>query len=294
MNRLTLAIFSWAGAASLMGCLMAAPALKDAAKGGFPSGPEPSLTPKEAAHSAELRAALSSVERAAPAPAPQAAGPSAPESSGRTGAETVDQVLDNMEAARKTLKTFKAEAAKVRRVEALDETEKFTGNIQFKTPRLLRLQLRNVEGGEETIYIVGKTYGWIYRPQKKQAERAKLAGLEEGGKSGNPLEYGLAQDIHNLRKGYTLKLLPPEKIGDADTIPLELTPEGGTSYAAGKLVFWIDRKTWLPVQVREFKSNDEIIETHTFSKIEVNTPVSDGVFEFKPPKGVDEIITDAQ
>ena len=100
--------------------------------------------------------------------------------------------------------------------------------------------------------------------------------------------------MHGLREGYTLKLLPEEKIGETETVPLEMTPEGGTTYAKGRLIFWIDLKTWLPVQVREYKSNDEVVETHTFTNIRVNEDVPDSTFEFEPPEDVDVILHDAE
>jgi outer membrane lipoprotein-sorting protein len=222
-------------------------------------------------------------ETAAPTVAPTAAPPPA--------AFTVDQLLDNMEAVRKKIKTFKADVVKLRQATGLDDSH-FTGTIQFKAPRLLKLDLKNSETGAETISCVGKKFGWIYRPWEKQAERVQLADIDKEQKAGNPLEYGLARDMHGLRDGYTLKLLPMEKVGDAATVPLEMTPEGGTTYTNGRLIFWIDTRTWLPVQVREYKSQDEVVETHTFSKIAINDSIRDSTFEFDPPEGVDVLIHD--
>ncbi|MGO8702229.1 MAG: LolA family protein [Candidatus Brocadiia bacterium] len=202
---------------------------------------------------------------------------------------TVDQVLDNMEAVRKKIKTFKADVAKLREAAGLDDSH-FTGTIQFKSPRLLKLDLKNTENGAETISYVGQKFGWVYRPREKQAERIRLADIDKNEKAGNPLEYGLARDMHGLREGYALTLLPKEKIGDADTIPLEMTPEGGTTYTRGRVIFWIDTKSWLPVQVRQYKSNDEVVETHTFSHIALNGTIRDSTFEFDPPKDVDVLI----
>ena len=226
----------------------------------------------------------------------QTAVPTAPNPPAATQAEeptaplTLDQVLDKMEVARKKLETFKAQAVKLREIEVLEQTEKFVGNIQFKMPRLLRLELKSASEGDETIIFVGKTYAWKYRPQKKQAERATLKEFEEKAEDTNPLEYGLAKDIHDLRKAYTLALLPPEKICDAETLPIELNPTGRSDYTTGRLIFWIDKKLWLPVQVREFKSNGEIVETHTFSEVRLNERIRDKEFEFKPPKDVEEIL----
>ncbi len=204
---------------------------------------------------------------------------------------TVDQLLDNMEKVRLTLKTFKADVEKLRQVEALGDNEVFKGLIQFKMPRLLRLELKNVENGKETIYIVGAKYGWIYRPQTRQAEQAELKDIADRRKSSNPLEYGLARDIRELKDAYALKLLPQETVGDIRAWPLELAPLAAGAQT-GRMIFWIDPATWLPVRLREYKSNNEIIETHTFSNVKVNAAVSDKSFEL--PRGVDIIIHDAE
>jgi outer membrane lipoprotein-sorting protein len=236
----------------------------------------------------------------APRPA-QAASPETAASAAATTAAppaetalTVDQVLDKMEAVRKTIKTFKADVAKLRQATALDDSH-FAGTIEFKSPRLLKLDLKNTENGAETISYVGQKFGWVYRPSQKpspQAERIRLTDIGKEEKAGNPLEYGLARDMHGLRDGYTLKLLPMEKVGDVQTVPLEMTPEGGTTYSSGRLIFWIDAKTWLPLQVRQYKSNDEVVETHTFSHIALNDSIRDSTFEFEPPKDVDVLIHD--
>jgi len=223
--------------------------------------------------------------RSAQAAQPETAAPAA------EAALTVDQVLDNMEAVRKKIRTFKADVAKLRQATGLDDSH-FTGTIQFKSPRLLKLDLKNIENGAETISYVGQKFGWVYRPREKQAERIRLADIDKNEKAGNPLEYGLARDMHGLREGYTLTLLPKERIGDAETIPLEMTPEGGTTYTNGRLIFWIDTQSWLPVQVREYKSKDEVVETHTFTHIAVNDTIRDSTFEFDPPKDVDVLIHD--
>ena len=206
---------------------------------------------------------------------------------------TVEGLLDHMEAVRKTVETFQADVVKTSVIELLDQTERFEGTLKFKAPRLLRLELKNVANGQETIYIVGPEYGWIYRVYRKQAERGRLSEETTEAEKGNPLEYGLTKDMHGLEQGYDLSLLPEEEINGRRAVPLQLTPQGGTTYTSGQIIFWIDLESWLPVQVREYKSNNEIVETHTFSKIILNKRVSDSNFEFKPPRDVDVILHDA-
>jgi outer membrane lipoprotein-sorting protein len=44
--------------------------------------------------------------------------------------------------------------------------------------------------------------------------------------------------------------------------------------------------------VREYKSKDEVVETHTFTHIALNETIRDSTFEFDPPKDVDVLIHD--
>ena len=204
---------------------------------------------------------------------------------------TIDQLLDNMEKVRMTVKSFTADVTKLRDVDVLNDKEFYKGAIQFKAPRLLRMTLKSQETAKENVFVVGPKYGWIYRPQDKQAERVELPDLKDvKRKSGNPLEYGLARDVHGLKEGYALKLLPTEKVGDVAAAPIEMIPMKNNVNAAGKVVLWVSLQTWLPVQVREWKGNDEIIETHTFTNMQINVTLEDALFDFQPPKDVDVIL----
>ena len=221
---------------------------------------------------------------------------------------TLDQVLDNMEAARKKLEehkrpTLEGKVVKLREEALLEETFRSEGTLQFKMPRLLRLDLTDVLSEQDkklgvvpshTVFIIGEEYAYIYRPEKKQAERIKLKTIEKETKKEepvNPLECGLASDLRGLRKAYLLELGAHEKINKKDTIPVVLTPKKGESYDTGKMIIWADTKTWLPAQVREYKSNNEIIETHTISEMKLNIKIKDKVFEV--PRGTQVIDHDA-
>jgi len=222
----------------------------------------------------------------APSPAAKAVKPSG---------LTLDKLLANMEAARQQLaeskhKTFRAKITKTHHVVYIDDTETYTGKLEFKMPRLLRLSLKRDGTDDETVAIVGEKYGWLYDTEKKDGTRMTLPPVEEQKKSANPLEYGLAKSIHGLRDAYLLQMQAPEKAGDVEAIPLVLTPRGGETYDEGKTIFWIDPKTWLPVQVRQYLSNNEIVDTYTLTDVEMNVKIKDSVFE--PPRGVDFVDLD--
>ena len=204
---------------------------------------------------------------------------------------TLDQVLGNMEAARKKLTTFRAEVVKERLTVPLEETEVFKGTIQFKMPRLLDMELKSQRTGKTILYIVGPEYAWIYRRDDQQAEGVPLKDVGKKMQGANPLEYGLAGDMNEFRKSFDLKLLRREKINSADATLLQMRPFGAAPEDMdGTILIWLDRATWLPVQVREYKNQGDIVETHTFSKMKRNIKIKDKVFIFKPGKDVDVVI----
>jgi len=205
---------------------------------------------------------------------------------------TLDTLLANMEAARRKLaesehKTFRAKVTKTHYVDFIEDTETYTGKLEFKMPRLLRLSLKREGTDDETVAIVGEKYGWLYHPEREYAERVTLPPVEEQKKSANPLEYGLARSIYGLRDAYLLQMQAPEKAADVEAIPLVLTPRGGETYDEGRMIFWIDPKTWLPVQVRQYLSNNEIVDTYTLTNVEIDVKIKNSVFDFDPPRGVD-------
>jgi len=225
------------------------------------------------------------VENIPPAPPKQA--PASPREP-TAPALTVDAALDHMETARKNLKCFRARAVKHLNTVPLEDIEVFEGNFQFKMPRLLRLELKSRETGKTRIEFVGKKYAWVYRVDEAQAEGVPLKKMKEKVKSANPLEYGLAEDVHNLKKNYLLKLLPGEKVNKIDTAVLEMTPRGAApDDEDGKVTLWLSKETWLPIRIREVKNNADVIETYTFDEMKINIEIDDGVFEFKPGDDVD-------
>jgi len=219
-------------------------------------------------------------------PAPGPARPAQP-----TPEPTLDEVLGNIEAVRKTFRSCTARVTKERTVVPLEDTELFDGTIRFKPPRMLRMELRSRDTGEVTIYIVGREYAWIYRPADKQAEGLPLRDIGDEARRGNPLEYGLASSVEDLKKSYDLALLPPERVGENDTVVLRMRPKGAPADVQdGTITLWLSKKTWLPLRIREIKNDGDVIETHTFSEMSTRVDIPDAVFDFQPGKDVDVVI----
>jgi len=203
----------------------------------------------------------------------------------------LERLLEKVEAARRKLKRLSAHIEQVRHIEALDVDEKSTGTIKFAMPRLLRVELKHRTTGRRKILVIGKKHGWLYQPELEQVQRFLLKKPEESKTTPNPFEYGLASDVRDMRKTFDMRLLGEEKVNDRPAHKVELVPkkEHQAECIYDRIIFWIDSRLNLPVKVRQYKSDGEIIETYTLSKIKRNPLFIFSPFKFKPPRGVEVV-----
>lgn len=205
----------------------------------------------------------------------------------------LEKLLNRMEAARQKLDTLSANIKHIRHIEALDLDEVWEGEMKFKMPRLLRIELSNAELKRQKLFILGEKHGWLYKPDFKQAERFPLKDIDTSKKSANPFEFGLARDVRSLRESFEIRRLVPEKVNSRPAEQLELVPkkefQDQTPYS--RIILWIDDELSLPLQVRQHKSDGEIVETFVLSDVKLNPKFGflgfGDPFDFKPPKGVE-------
>ncbi len=212
-----------------------------------------------------------------------------------TGEATLETVLEKLSTTRKNLKTVKADVVFEWHILALDIKEIWTGKLLFKLPRLLNLEVKtkDEEGERRKKYIIGKKYAWIYTQDIdwEQVEKYKLASLEDKDKSAaNPLEYGLAADMEQVRKVYDVSYEGAEAIGKRQTHKLQMVPKDkDADLIYSKVVLWIDDTLWLPTKIEQHKSDGEEIEIYLLSNIQLNKRISNAKFRFKKPWGVTEL-----
>ena len=203
--------------------------------------------------------------------------------------EKLNALLDRVEQKRKKLKTLQAEIEQVKHIEALEAEEKASGAIKFRMPRLLRIELTGKANGRKRIFVVGKEYAWLYKPHFQQVERFRLRKVDKSKKCANPFEFGLGSDLREMKDLFDIRLLDAEKVKGRPAQKIELVPnkQHKDKSPHSKIVIWIDDAILLPVKVKQHKSDGEIIETYTLSKVKVNPTFWLNPFKFKPPRGVD-------
>ena len=202
----------------------------------------------------------------------------------------LERVLDEMEKRRKTLKRVESKLDKERLRPLVTNTpDTYKGRMMFETPRLLFMELKGPlkqkpEDQRTTRTIVTKDFAYIWRVEDKEAERFKLPKLDEKKVSErNPLEYGLAASIRNLKRDYFVTLLGEEEVDGRKTFKVRARPRPTLKdppYV--KIVFWVGEGLWIPVRFRQVKSDGEIVDTYTLRDVEIN-PIWVFTAPFKPP-----------
>jgi outer membrane lipoprotein-sorting protein len=211
----------------------------------------------------------------------------------------VNVLLDKVEEARQKVKTLKADVTFENKMEALEIEETWKGSFVFQAPRFVRMELKeSVKGGKERYFIVGKDRAWMVHMDRKFVE---IWHMNEAGKTDemtlkrapNPFEYGLTVGMRELLKTFNMRIVGDETVDGQEATILELMPKPpapGEPEQMGfkKIVFWINKKSSLPVRVQQYKSRGEVIETYTLANLDVNPAVNPKLFEYEKPKNFEE------
>ena len=92
------------------------------------------------------------------------------------------------------------------------------------------------------------------------------------------IDYGAI--VKDMLERYDVKLLGSEEVAGKDCYVLLLKPKNETINLSIKM--WVEKDYWMPLKM---EMSDGIKVTTEYLNIEINTGVSDDVFEFKPPEG---------
>jgi len=176
-----------------------------------------------------------------------------------------------------------------RKYDSIRDAElKFSQRVTFERTRLsqtipgtLVMKKGNhyrLEVGEQTIVTDGVTV-WSHSRGTNQViiDRFKMS---EGSLSPERILTGTPE-------GFAASILGNERLGSTDVIALKLVPKDEQSFLT-ELKLWIDHDTW-------FIRKAEIIDVsgkktaYEIEDIKMNSGVSDTIFSYDPPEGVDVI-----
>ena len=213
----------------------------------------------------------------------------APARPAQESALTLNDVLAGMDKAAQGFETVVADLVYTKVTVIVDDKSVEKGLIYFKRTRgrrefKVKIDIR--EPSQKLVLFTGDK-GYIYRPAIKQVEEYEL------GKNKQALEQflllGFGTSGRELQNAYSVTLIGPAKLGDADTVKLELVPKStALGHHIKKVELWLSKKTWQPVQqVFTEPSGDYLIAQYGSAK--TNGTVSDDQFKLKLPGNVKRI-----
>lgn len=205
-----------------------------------------------------------------------------------------EQVLEEVEKANKAFENIEADLTFTKIIPLLEINEVSSGRITYKKPDKAYVKFT---APRNEINVIDGEYVWIFHPEAKQVEKYRLkAGAREAGaqatESINFFELGYGNSVAEVNKRYEISLIEKKvekgkKFYVLELIPKANPPEAGGRYS--KIHLWIEEGFWLPRIIELFESEGEIVNKIELNNIALNKPISDKIFQFVVPKGVEVV-----
>jgi outer membrane lipoprotein carrier protein len=190
-------------------------------------------------------------------------------------AQSLDEVIKGVESAYGRMTDLKAEFSQSSYNKSLNQTINAQGSVSLKRGGKLRWEYS--EPTKQEIVSDGKTL-WVYTPSLNQVNTGPAPEALAG-----PAGSFLA-GLGKVREHFTVRFLNPAQPRDAEgNVALDLTPKQPLP-TLSRLILALDPKTW---EVRKAVVYDQFENTVSmrFTKVVVNSGLSDRLFTFVPPPG---------
>ncbi|MCF6157486.1 MAG: outer membrane lipoprotein carrier protein LolA [wastewater metagenome] len=205
-------------------------------------------------------------------------------SKGTSGQKDRDEVLNEMEKANSNFKTLTADITFTRTISLLESTDTSKGTLRYKKPKMLYLKFYPPRN---EINIIDGKYLWVYRPDERQVEKYHIGGGQSG-KDVNFLAFGYEESVMAAKKNYKITLLGTRKEGKQRFYILGLSPKDPESQYSD-IRLWVEEGFWLPGKIELYESGGEVVNIIEFNNIKLNKSISNKIFLFEAPRGVEVI-----
>jgi len=206
-------------------------------------------------------------------------------SSNLSNPKNIYDILSEMEKANTAFKTLKAGIVYTRTITLLESTEISEGELRYKKPK--RVYLKFYPPRNEVNVVDGK-YVWVYHPSEKQVEKYEMTGSKQSSQGVSFFEFGYGESVEAAKKDYTITLLNTKEDGKKRFYILDLQPKDPKSqYSDTRL--WVEEGFWLPSRIELYESDGEVVNVIELKNIKINKGMSDKLFIFDVPRGVEVI-----
>lgn len=199
--------------------------------------------------------------------------------------KNLDTILTEMEKANAAFKTMKADIVYTRTIPLLESTETSQGEMSYKKPK--KLYLKFYPPRNEVNIVDGK-YLWVYHPAEKQVEKYEMNESRQSSQGVNFFEFGYGESVNVVKKDYKITLLDTKEEGKKRFYLLDLQPKDPKSRYSG-IRLWVEDGFWLPGRIELYESDGEVVNVIELKNMKLNKGMSDKLFIFDVPRGVEVI-----
>lgn len=157
-----------------------------------------------------------------------------------------------------------------------------------KKPNMFRAKVLEASDSElvGSISVTDGNQFWGYHPGENEVLVGEV-GSEEPASAREMIQY-VDEIVQRVLDSSDVKLLGSEDVAGVATYKLELTPKEGEETflpTGGKVTLWVDQDRWIVLQAHV---TGELVgeASMTVRSFELNTGLSDDLFQFEVPEGV--------
>ena len=186
--------------------------------------------------------------------------------------DTVQKLQSSYEKAKDLKSDFVQEAT----IKSIKKTEREEGKVFFKNPKNMLWEYTKPQGKK---LVINSQKAWLYLSREKVVYTQKSESIFQ-----SKFLINFFSGSGRLKDDFTIKYAEPKALDKEGNYLLVLIPREKTA-ACNSVKLTIDKNNFYILQV----SFDDVMGNSTtlkFSNISINTGLSQKMFQFKPPAGV--------
>jgi outer membrane lipoprotein-sorting protein len=197
---------------------------------------------------------------------------------------TLDAILGHLNSSAKDFHSLSADVTRTTVTVVVNDKSTENGTLLVRGDKML---YEVTAPDPRTILRNGDTFS-IYTPGLKRVEEHNIG--KNSDLADEFLLLGFGSTGGALQKGFDIKLVGEDKLGDKSDAELELTPKSAAmAKQFSKIQIWYDQTTWLADQQQFTETGSGDYVTVRYTKVVRNPNIPDS--EFKPhwPKGTERV-----
>ena len=193
--------------------------------------------------------------------------------------ENLDTVVDKIQNKYEQIKDFHADFTQEANVKALNKVQKAEGEVWFKKPGMMRWNYQ--EPRKDEIVSDGQTL-WFYNEEEKQVILSRLSQVSDTGTATT-----LLSGLGRIKELFKASFSDSKEFASDGNYLIDLQPKEDEE-DFNKVTVSVDKDTMIVSTMYLYDPYGNLTKV-SLDNIEINGGVSDSLFDFQVPDGVEVI-----